>query len=293
MLCMQRKLSILFPILSILASMLVIQGGASLAKSLFPLIGPSGTTSLRLIFSALILMIIFRPWRRRISRKQFLTLGCYGLFLGGMNYLFYLAIARIPLGIAVALEFTGPLAVALFSSKRLIDFLWVAIVVTGLLCLLPIAKLSTPLDLTGAFFALAAGACWAGYILFGQKAGDDIHGGTAVSIGMLFAAIVYAPIGLIQMSSSPFLMQALPIGIAVAVLSSALPYSLEMIALKDLSRSTFSILMSLEPVFAALSGYLFLHENLSGMQIFAVLLIIVASAGTAITSRGRAELPQS
>lgn len=269
--------------------MLVIQGGAALAKNLFPLVGASGTTSLRLMFSSFILLFIFRPWQRKISRSQLLGLVYYGFFLGGMNYLFYLSIARIPLGIAVALEFTGPLAVALFSSKRMIDFLWITFVIIGLICLLPIAKLSAPLDLTGIILALAAGACWAGYILTGQKAAQSVPSGTAVSIGATTAALLFAPIGFIQHGSQLFTLEILPLGIAVAILSSALPYSLEMIALKGLSRSTFSLFMSLEPVVAVLSGFLFLNERLTGLQLFAIMLIIIASAGTVITARQRTE----
>jgi inner membrane transporter RhtA len=273
------------PIICILASMVVIQGGASLAKTLFPLVGPSGTTSLRLTFSALILFFVFKPWRRKVTRSQIFTMMFYGFFLGGMNYLFYLAIARIPLGIAVALEFAGPLAVALSASKRALDFVWVVLAVLGLVCLLPLSNLSEPLDLWGVFFAIAAGACWAGYILFGQRASHDIHGGTAVSIGMLFAALLVVPIGIIQVGAALLSWPVLVTGFAVAFLSSALPYSLEMIGLKGLSRSTFSILMSLEPVFAAISGFLFLHEKLTALQLFAIALVISASVGSSVTSR--------
>ncbi len=279
-----RKTAVL-PILCILISMIVIQGGASLAKTLFPLVGPAGTTSLRLTFSAVILLLVFRPWRSPLTRKQLFTLALYGVFLGGMNYLFYLSIERIPLGIAVALEFTGPLAVALFSSKRALDFIWVFLAVLGIICLMPFTQLSEPLDGWGIFLALAAGACWAGYILFGQKAGSDIPGGTAVSVGMVFAALAFVPIGVTQTGARLFSWDVIPLGIAVAILSSALPYSLEMVALKGLSRSTFSILMSLEPMFATLSGYIFLSENLTPLQLVAVGLVISASLGSSLTSR--------
>ncbi len=279
------------PLLCILASMVIIQGGASLAKTLFPIVGPAGTTSLRLTFSALILFLVFKPWKKRVSRSQLFTLMLYGFFLGGMNYLFYLSIARIPLGIAVALEFAGPLMVALLSSRRALDLLWVVFAVLGLGCLLPLTELAAPLDSWGIFFALAAGACWAGYILFGQKASSDVHGGTAVSIGMLFAALLVVPIGVVQVGPSLLTGPVLSTGLAIAILSSALPYSLEMIALKGLSRSTFSILMSLEPVFAALSGFLFLHEKLTSLQIFAIILVIAASIGSSVSAKKKTLSP--
>ncbi|MBC7741215.1 MAG: EamA family transporter, partial [Bdellovibrionaceae bacterium] len=247
---MNSQIKSVWPFLSILTSMIVIQSGASLAKTLFPIVGPAGTTSLRLFFSMIILLVVFRPWRTRVSKSQLKTLAFYGFFLGGMNYLFYLSIARIPLGIAVALEFTGPLAVALLASKRALDFLWVLLAVVGLFCLLPLTELAAPLDLWGIFFALAAGACWAGYILFGQKASLENSGGVAVSVGMIFAALLVVPIGIVQVGTALLTGPILLTGLAIAFLSSALPYSLEMIALKGLSRSTFSILMSLEPVFA-------------------------------------------
>jgi inner membrane transporter RhtA len=286
---MSQKKSSLIPVLCILTSMIVIQAGASLAKTLFPMIGPGGTTSLRLAFSALILFFSFRPWRASVreglTRQHIGTLAVYGIFLGGMNFLFYISISKIPLGIAVALEFTGPLAVALFASKKLLDFIWVLLAVTGLILLLPLHEFSAQLDMTGIFCALAAGACWAGYILYGQKASLTVNSGFAVSIGMIFAAMTVVPIGVIQIVTGLFSMKVIPIGIAVAILSSALPYSLEMIALKGLSRSTFSILMSLEPAFATLSGYIFLSEKLTSLQFLAIFFVIAASAGSSLTSR--------
>lgn len=275
----------LISIASILAAMIIIQSGASLAKQLFPVVGPAGTTTLRLIFSALILLIAFRPWRKISSGLNWPFLFLYGTSLGAMNLLFYLAIERIPLGIGVALEFTGPLAVALLSSKRAKDLIWVACAVVGIILLLPLTEASQNLDLLGIVLALAAGACWAGYIIFGQRASHGIDGGTAVSIGMVFAALVACPMGFAVAGEKLFSLNILPMGLAVALLSSALPYSLEMKALKNLPTQTFSILMSLEPVFAALSGLIFLKERLSITQVLAICFVIVASLGSSLSNR--------
>ena len=166
-----RKVPAWLPILVILIAMISIQSGASLAKSLFPLVGAPGVTALRLALGTLILVVIFKPWRLRFAPEQRLPLLLYGLSLGAMNYLFYLSIQRIPLGVAVALEFTGPLAVALFGSRRPLDFVWVALAVLGLWFLLPLGQSVSQIDPVGALLALGAGACWAVYILTGQRAG--------------------------------------------------------------------------------------------------------------------------
>lgn len=182
-----------------------------------------------------------------------------------MNYLFYLSIQRIPLGIAVALEFTGPLAVALFGSRRPLDFIWVILAVLGLWFLLPLGQDVAQVDLTGALLALGAGACWAVYILTGQRAGEE-HGPATVAMGSLIAAVVFVPLGMLQASDTLFQWSLLPLGLAIAVLSTALPYSLEMIALTRMPTRTFGTLMSMEPALAALSGMIFLGETLTSTQ---------------------------
>lgn len=186
--------SALLPICLLIIAMVSIQGGASLAKSLFPLVGAEGITTLRLSIGTLILFIIFRPWRMRFAAGSRLPLLVYGLALGAMNYLFYLSLRTLPLGIAVALEFTGPLAVAMFSSRRAIDFLWVALALVGLWFLLPLGHDMGSIDPFGAACALGAGACWAVYIIFGQKAGGD-HGPGTVAVGSLIAALVFCRLG--------------------------------------------------------------------------------------------------
>ncbi|WP_341255754.1 DMT family transporter, partial [uncultured Pseudoalteromonas sp.] len=233
---------LLLAVFCILLAMVTIQSGASLAKQLFPIVGPEGTTALRLGFSATILCLIFKPWKHLPAAGQRFPILIYGLSLGGMNILFYYAIERIPLGIGVALEFTGPLAVALFSSRRKRDLFWVGCAIAGILLLLPDMKGQESLDPVGVILALAAGACWAGYILFGKKTGNQGSGGATVAMGMTISAIVLVPYGGILQASS-FSWDIIPLGIAIAVLSSALPYTLEMITLRNMSSQGFSIMM--------------------------------------------------
>jgi len=271
--------------------MLSIQSGASLAKSLFPVVGAPGVTALRIALGTLILVVIFNPWRLRFQKEQRLPLLLYGLSLGAMNYLFYLSIQTVPLGIAVALEFTGPLAVALFSSRRPIDFVWVVLAVLGLWFLLPLGQDVSHVDLTGAALALGAGACWAVYILTGQRAGEE-HGPATVALGSLIAAIIFVPLGMAQATESIWQWSILPVGLAVAVLSTALPYSLEMIALTRLPTRIFGTLMSMEPALAAMSGMVFLGESLTFTQTLALCSIIAASMGSTLTLRRESKVEE-
>jgi len=286
-----RKVPAWLPILVILIAMISIQSGASLAKSLFPLVGAPGVTARRLALGTFILVVIFKPWRLRFAPEQRLPLLFYGLSLGAMNYLFYLSIQRIPLGVAVALEFTGPLAVALFGSRRPLDFVWVALAVLGLWFLLPLGQDVSHVDLTGAALALGAGACWAVYILTGQRAGEE-HGPATVALGSLIAAIIFVPLGMAQATESIWQWSILPVGLAVAVLSTALPYSLEMIALTRLPTRIFGTLMSMEPALAAMSGMVFLGESLTFTQTLALCSIIAASMGSTLTLRRESKVEE-
>lgn len=265
----------------LLIAMTSVQGGAALAKGLFPVLGIAGTTSIRLMTSALMLLIFFRPWRQQLSRTQVKSIALYGASLGLMNFLFYFALKTLPLGIAVALEFTGPLAVALGSSRKPIDFLWASLAAAGVVLVLPIHSFSGAYDFTGVFYALGAGLCWALYIIFGNRSGNTIQGGTAVSWGVLVAAVVAAPLGVFEVGTKLLDPSILPLGFALGLFSSALPYALEMIALKKIERKTFAILMSLEPAIGAVWGVLTLHENLALMQYLAIILIMIASWGSA------------
>lgn len=280
----QQKNALWLPVLVLLIAMTSIQGGAALAKTLFPTVGAPGITALRLGLGTLILCAIFKPWRLRFNRRQLLPLAIYGLALGGMNYSFYLSIRTVPLGIAVALEFVGPLVLALAGSRRPLDFVWVALAVLGLFFLLPIGHSLGSIDPQGALYALTAGAMWAVYILAGKRAGSQ-HGPATVAAGSLIGALVFVPLGLVYANPGIWSLSLIPIGLAIAVLSSALPYSLEMVALTRLPARTFGTLMSLEPAMAAISGMLFLGEVLTLVQWLALLAIITASAGSTLTIR--------
>ncbi|KHE00371.1 threonine/homoserine exporter RhtA [Pantoea sp. SGAir0180] len=276
----------LLPVVVLLISMLSLQGGASLAKTLFPTVGATGITALRLGFGTVILCLIFKPWRLRFRPEQRMPLIIYGLALGTMNFLFYLSIRTVPLGIAVGLEFVGPLTLALLGSRRPLDFLWVILAVIGLWFLLPFSTGITSVDPIGALFALGAGVCWAVYILSGQRAGAE-HGAATVAIGSLIASLIFVPVGLTFAASGIWQWSVVPVAILVAFLSTALPYSLEMMALTRLPARIFGTLMSLEPAVAALSGMLYLDESLSGVQCLALLAIILASSGATLTMRPR------
>ena len=273
----------LLPIAMLLVAMVSIQSGASLAKTLFPVLGAQGTTAVRLILASVIMLAILRPWRTTFTASSLPIVLLYGIAVGGMNVLFYMAIERIPLGISVALEFTGPLAVALFHSRRLVDFIWIALAITGLALLIPMGQ-TQDLDLVGVAYALGAGVCWAAYIVFGQKAGA--HYGVQTSAwGVLIAAICIAPLGIAQAGTALLDPALIPAAIGLSVLSTALPFSLEMMAMTRIPARTFGTLMSMEPAVGALSGLLFLHEHLSLTQWLAILAIIMASAGAALTSQ--------
>jgi inner membrane transporter RhtA len=172
-----------------------VQMGASIAKTMFPAVGPIGMVAVRIGLGTLVLCLLLRPWRARVNRSNWRPLAVYGVTLGVMNMFYYLSLNRVPLGIAVAIEFTGPLAVAVFSSRRIVDFCWIVLAAAGLLMLLPIAHVGVGIDPLGAVFALAAGACWAIYIIIGQKAGAD-HGTQTVALGSLISALIVVPIGL-------------------------------------------------------------------------------------------------
>jgi inner membrane transporter RhtA len=269
---------------SAMVAMVSFQLGATFAKQLIPSIGAPGTTALRLGLSALMLLALHRPWRSMPSRAAWPVLLAYGVSLGAMNSVFYLALARIPLGIAVALEFTGPLAVAVLASRRRLDFLWVGLAAVGLSLLLPITPSGAALDPLGVLFALAAGVGWALYIVFGQKAGLA-HGPTASTWGLLIAAVLTVPIGVVDAGSRLVDPATLPFGVGVAIFSSALPYTLEMVALRGLSTRVFGTLMSFEPAIAAVAGVVVLHEALTLTQWTAIGAVVLASAGAVAGDR--------
>lgn len=269
----------------ILIAMLSIQYGASIAKSFFPVAGPAGTTALRVLISALILVAVARPWREKLSTAQWRVTALYGVSLGLMNLLFYFSLQRIPLGIAVALEFVGPLAVALLASKRLLDLTWAFLAAMGIYLILPSSELAQPLDATGVLLALGAGFFWGLYIVFGKSAGKEGSSLSIAALGMCFAAAVVFPVGLVMNTTAVLSPSLWPMGALIAVLSSAIPYSLEFKAMRGMPPKTFGVLMSLEPVVATMVGILFLNEHLTTLQWSAIVCIICASAGSTISAK--------
>ncbi len=267
-------------------AMISIQIGASIAKELLPSVGPSGATALRTLIAATLLWAVWKPWRAPRTAKWLRAVVVYGACLGAMNLLFYSALARIPLGLAVALEFVGPLGVALFASRRAVDFAWTLSAAAGILSIVPL-RAGHGVDPVGIGFALAAGACWALYIVFGQRASNAGPSGPTAAIGMAVAALVAVPFGVRAVVAHATEHAVWLRALVVAVCSSALPYYLEMLALKRLPARTFGVLMSLEPAIAAVAGFAILHERLSPSQWTAIALIIVAAAGSALTTRPR------
>ena len=275
-----------------MASLITLCAGTSLAKGLFPFVGAEGTTTYRLVFSTLLLMAFWRPWRRAWTWADAPILVVFGATLGLMNLLFYNAIKSVPFGLAIAVEFTGPLAVALWSSKKPLDFVWIVLAVAGMGLILPLGNASgaemqaAAIDPVGIAFALGAGTCWAVYIVVGQRVADRI-GAFATPMGMLVAALLVTPVGISVAGSSLLNPEWMLAGLGIALLSSAIPYSLEMYSLKHLPKQTFSILLSLEPAVGALAGWLVLSEQLSAQQLCAIGLIMLASMGSAMTAGQR------
>jgi inner membrane transporter RhtA len=269
------------PVLALLAAMVSTYLGAAIAKHLFPQVGSQGVTALRVGLAACLLLAWCKPWRIPLARKDLPNLLVYGLMLGCMNLLIYAAFARIPIGIAVAIEVTGPLLVVLAGSRRARDFAWLACAVLGLWLLLPLdAHAVDALDPLGMLLAAGAALCWAMYIVFGKRV-STLEGGQAVAWGMLAAALFTVPVGFAHAGSALLAPGILAAGLGVALLSSALPYSLEMAALKRLPRRVFGILVSASPALSALAGWLVLGEQLLPVQWLAIALIIAASAGAA------------
>ncbi len=268
--------------LAILGALVSQNIGAACAKQLFPQVGSDGVTALRVGLSALLLMLAMRPWRMPPARADIVNIAVYGVTLGCMNLLIYHAFALIPIGIAVAIEVTGPLAVVVLSSRRPRDLAWVACAATGLWLLLPLEGAGR-LDPRGIACALGAALCWALYIVFGKRAAS-LRGGHAVAWGMLAAALFTVPFGAAHAGAALLAPDVLGLGLAVALLSSALPYTLEMMALQRLPRRVFGILVSCAPAVAALAGFLVLGEQLGALQWLAIGLVVAASAGSAASA---------
>lgn len=274
----------LVPLLAVTGSVTALGLGTSFAKQLFPLIGAQGTTALRVGFSALLMLLFYRPWRWTLARSDLRSIVRYGVALGCMNLLFYMSIRTIPFGLAVAIEFAGPLAVAMWASRRPVDYLWLALAVTGLGLLLPWTAAPGALDPVGVGYALAAALSWALYIVHGKRVGH-LPTGQSVSLGLSMAALVVFPFGLAHAGAALFTPSTLLFALGVALVSSAIPISLEMVALQRLPQGVFGIMISLEPAVAALLGLLLLDEHLSAQQWLAIGCTIAAAVGSSVTAR--------
>lgn len=266
-------------------AMLCVQSSGSLAKILFQQFPILTVSAMRMLLGSLILAIIFQIWKINFKSVRWSSILSYGIALAGMNGLFYLSIERLPLGIAVSFEFIGPLSVALYYARQKYDLLWVSMAILGLILLFPFDQATQSLDLTGIAFAIGAGACWAVYIIAGQRP-SGISGNHTVCLGMFVGMLCLLPVALFSgMTSNVFQPPNLFYFIGLAILASALPFTLEMIALRNLTALSFGTLMSLEPAIAALSGFVFLNEQLLWTQWLALSTIIMASIGCTYTTQ--------
>lgn len=263
----------------VLTGIVSIQFGAALAATLFDDLGASGTSTLRLTFAAVVMVVVFRPSLRSHEPHALRLVAAFGLCLGLMNLTFYEALDRIPLGVAVTIEFAGPLGVAVATSRRRLDLVWAALAAAGIVLLADPGGGS--LDGLGVAFALAAAAFWGAYILLAQAAGKHFSGAQGVALAMVVAALVPLGPGIAQAGADLFDPELLVLGAGVALLSSVVPYTLETEALRRLPANVFGVLMSLEPALAALAGFLVLSQDLGQRELVAIALVVAASIGVA------------
>jgi inner membrane transporter RhtA len=262
-----------------------VQFGAALAVSLMPRAGALGVVTLRLAVAAVVLLLVCRPRLRGYSRADWGTVVVFGIAMAGMNGLFYQAVDRIPLGPAVTLEVLGPLALSVFASRRAVNLVWAGLALAGVFLLSGGGFDS--LDPVGAAYALAAGVMWAAYILFSARTGRRFPQADGLALAMAVGAVLFLPLGIAESGAELIDPVTLALGAGVALLSSVLPYTLELLALRRLPAPTFAILMSLEPAIAAAAGFLILDQALSATQAAAIALVIAASMGAVRTQVGR------
>ena len=268
----------------VLGAIASVQFGAALATTLFARIGPGGAVLLRLASASILLVIVWRPRLRTRTRRDLAFAVLFGVVLAAMNLTFYEAIKRIPLGIGVTIEFAGPLAVAIAGSRKRLDLLWVALAAAGIVALMHGS--SRGLNVLGVVFALIAGAMWAAYILVNARVGRRFEEGTGLAIAMCVASLVALPVGVAEGGAHLLQPQVLAIGAAVGLLSSAIPYTLEMEALRRIATNVFGIFMSLEPAMAALAGFLVVGQGLSVRELGGIALVVIASVGASRRARG-------
>lgn len=263
-----------------LLAIISVQMGAALGEGLFSAIGPLGTTFLRLGFAAILLLLMWRPRIRGLTRAQYINVLLFGIVLACMNGAFYSAIRAIPLGIAVTLEFVGPLGLALVQSRRVKDIIWALLAVIGIILLAPIGQAAV--NPWGAGLAILAGIFWAGYILCSEKIGQSFTGGRGLALAVAVGTVVIAPLGISSGGAALLNLHVLLTGAGIAILSSVIPFSLEMEALRRLPSRVFGVLMSIEPAVATLVGFLVLREAIGVREILAIVLIISASVGVSL-----------
>ena len=272
----------------LLLAMVLFQIGSTVAKDMFSAVGPDATVFMRLTFGAAALLLVWRPRLRGHTRQEYGLIGLYGLLLVVMYLAFFAALARLPLGVAVTVEFVGPLGVAVAGSRRRLDLLWAAFAAAGILLLAPVG--AGRVDPLGLALALLAGSAWAAYIPVAARLGRSFSGGTGVALAMTVSAVALIPVGV---SAAGAVMRApwvIVTGAAVGLLSTALPFSLELEALRRMPARVYGIMVSGEPVIAALAGFVVLHESLGVRAVCAVVLVTAASLGSART-RGQGERP--
>jgi inner membrane transporter RhtA len=277
------------PVALVVAGGLSVQFGASLAVLVMPRTGAAGVVALRLGLAALVMLAICRPKVRGYTKADWGTVLVFGVAMAGMNGLFYQAADRIPLGAAVTLEVLGPLALSVFATRQWINVVWAGLALSGV-ALLGVAGFGG-LDLVGAAFALSAGACWAAYIVFSARTGRRFPQADGLALALGVAALLSLPLGVVSAGAKLFDPVTLGLGAAVALMSSVLPYTLELIALRRMPAPTFAVLMSLEPAMAAGAGFLVLEQALSVVDALAIALVIGASVG-AVRSQARRKVPK-
>ncbi|GAB2708398.1 EamA family transporter [Nocardia thraciensis] len=269
------------PTVLVLLGIVSVQIGAALANRLFAATGPGGAVSLRLFFAGIVLLVFWRS-ALRIERRALPVVLAYGTVLAAMNLFFYEAIDRIPLGMAVTIEFLGPLAVALAGSRRWTDPVWAVLAGGGVLLL---THADGPVGWAGVAFALAAAACWAGYILLSAKLGEKTSGGGGLALAMAFGGVLMAPVGIAEAGSALLQPSVLAAGFGVAILSSVLPYSVELEALRRIPPRVFGVLMSLEPAVAAFAGLAVLGQLMNIQQWGGIACVVAASIGATRSAR--------
>lgn len=265
----------------VLVGIASVQVGAAFATKLFDHLGPAGTVLLRVLFAAVVLCAVWRPVPRKHSRSDLRLAALFGLVLAFMNLTFYEALDRIHLGIAVTLEFVGPLGVALVGSRNRLDVLWATLAAAGVALL---GGFGTP-NLAGMLFALTAGAFWAAYILINARVGQAFTGGSGLAMAMAIGTVPLIPIGIADAGSNLLHPGLLAVAFGVALMSSVIPYSLELEALRRIRPNVFGVLMSLEPAVAALAGLVVIGQSLSGLDVLAIAFVVAASAGATLGAR--------